>query len=168
MVPGVALRPLTVADAEVMSHVLADPTLYEFTGSGPASVEELKRRYAIQTAAILPTAPKRINLVVVLEPGYTPIGYVQATLPRGQGYAEIAWVIGRKWQGKGYATRAVRLLVEHLEQRGVQALVAHIHPCHDASQAIARSLGMHRTDTVVDGEQRWQRCLENNKPLPAN
>ncbi|SEA73640.1 hypothetical protein SAMN02910418_02284 [Bowdeniella nasicola] len=49
MVPGVALRPLTVGDAEVMSHVLADPTLYEFTGGGPASVEELKRRYAIQT-----------------------------------------------------------------------------------------------------------------------
>lgn len=47
MVPAVALRPLTVGDAEVMSHVLADPTPYEFTGGGPLSVEELKRRYAV-------------------------------------------------------------------------------------------------------------------------
>ncbi|WP_250506419.1 hypothetical protein [Bowdeniella massiliensis] len=75
----------------------ADPTLYEFTGGGPASVEELKRRYAIQTRGnSADGAEEWINLVVVLEPGYTPIGYVQATLPRGRGYAEIAWVIGRK------------------------------------------------------------------------
>ena len=30
-----------------------------------------------------------------------------------------------------------------------------IHPEHEASQRIARHLGMEPTDTVVDGEVRW-------------
>lgn len=141
-----------------MSSVLADPTLYEFIGGEPPSVSELERRYTVQTRGRSADGSEEwVNLVVVLGPRREPIGYVQGTIPRQGEPTEIAWVVGRAWQGKGYATRAAQLLVEYLEDRGVRDLVAHIHPGHTASQVIARKLGLHPTETMVDGESRWER-----------
>lgn len=141
-----------------MASVLADPTLYEFIGGEAPNVMELERRYTVQTRGQSADGSEEwINLVVVLVPGGEPIGYVQATIPRGGEPTEIAWVIGRAWQGRGYATHAAQLLVEYLEERSVSDLVAHIHPSHTASQVIARKLGLYPTDTIVDGETRWQR-----------
>ena len=44
------LCPLTVADAAEMVEVLADPTLYAFTGGEPPTLAELEQRYARQVA----------------------------------------------------------------------------------------------------------------------
>ena len=52
-----------------------------------------------------------------------PIGYVQATTPTGGGATEIAWVIGRSWQGLGHAKQAARLLVADLADHGVHSVV---------------------------------------------
>ena len=87
------------------------------------------------------------------------MGYVQATVPLDGSPAEIAWVVGAPWQGRGYAARAAALLIEELRQKGVSRVLAHIHPEHEASQRIARHLGMEPTDTVVDGEVRWSGSL---------
>ncbi len=71
------------------------------------------------------------------------------------GCAEIAWVIGHPWQGRGYAKRAAELLVAELVDCGVCRVAAHIHPDHVASQRIALHLEMVASDAVVDGETRW-------------
>lgn len=155
------LRPLVVADAEVMAHVLADPSLYEFTGGEPPTREELARRYAIQVRGRSADGSERwINSIIVL--GTEPIGFVQATIPVNGGPAEIAWVVGRRWQGRGHAGRAAQLLVDDLAGQGIVCVVAHIHPGHHASQRIAAGLGLNPTTTVVDGEVRW------TGPLPRS
>lgn len=155
------LRPLTVDDADVMSSVLSDPSLYEFNGGEPATRAELTRRYAVQTRGHSPDASQRwVNLVVVLgvvsQPAANqPIGYVQATIPVNGDATEVAWVIGTPWQGHGYATRAARLLLADLAQQGIGSVVAHIHPSHTASRRIATHLGMAPTTIIVEGETRW-------------
>jgi RimJ/RimL family protein N-acetyltransferase len=68
----------------------------------------------------------------------------------------VAWVIGTAYQGCGYAREAASLMVTRLRDDGVQHVVAHVHPEHRASQAVARAIGLRPTDTVVDGETRWQ------------
>lgn len=167
MSADIGLRPLTVADVEAMAVVLADQSLYEFTGGEPPSVDELRRRYAVQTRGHSSDGSEDwVNLIVALQPGDEPIGYVQATVPREGGPAEIAWVIGRPWQGNGYATRAGHLLIAHLEERGVADMMAHIHPGHHASQRVANALGFTPTDVVVDGEVRWVR-LDGRAATPA-
>jgi RimJ/RimL family protein N-acetyltransferase len=40
-------------------------------------------------------------------------------------------------------------------RHGVEALVAHVHPTHEASVRVARYLGLTPTDLVEDGEIRW-------------
>lgn len=140
-----------------MSQVLADPSLYEFTGGEPPSPEELARRYEAQTRGRSSDGSQEwINLIVTLGPDQ-PIGYVQATVPTDGGPTEIAWVIGAAWQGRGHARAAVRLLVDDLAGRGIEHLVAHIHPDHIASQRIAAAMGLEPTDVIEDGEVRWER-----------
>lgn len=148
------LRPLSVEDAAAMTVVLADASLYRFTGGSPPTEEELNRRYSAQARGTSPDGSEIwINRVVTL--GCKPIGYVQATVSGDGDVAEIAWVIGVPWQNHGYAKRAIRLLLDELAGRGVSFLVAHVHPDHVASQRVAESIGLIVTDETNDGEVRW-------------
>jgi uncharacterized protein (DUF1684 family) len=150
----VDLTPLTVDHAAAMVAVLSDPSLYEFTGGAPPTLDELTARYARQTVGHSPDGSEQWrNWVVLLDSA--PVGYVQATVVGDS--AEVAWVIAPAAQGRGVATRASREMVERLTALGVRRLVAHVHPDHVASARVAERLGLRRTDVVEDGEVRWVR-----------
>ncbi|MFD5330016.1 GNAT family N-acetyltransferase, partial [Streptomyces sp. NPDC127092] len=119
--------------------------------------EELRQRYAILARGRSEDgAEDWANWIVVLEPEGRPVGYVQATIPVSGQPAEIAWVMGAPWQRNGYASAAAALLLAELAEMGVKQVIAHIHPDHGASAAVARRIGMSPTDEVVDGEVRWE------------
>ena len=148
------LEPLTVEHAPSMLAVLAEPSLYEFTGGSPPTQAELSARYARQSTGSSPDGSQRwLNWVVLL--GEKPIGYVQATVVRTE--AEIAWVISPAHQGRGLATEAATTMVDWLLAEGVTRLVGHVHPDHAASATVCERLGLRRTDVVEDGEVRWVR-----------
>lgn len=152
----IRLRPLRVDDAAEMARVLADPDLYTFIGGEPPTEEDLTAQYGVQARGWPPDRSEQwINDLIVLEPAGEAVGYVQATVPQDGGPAEIAWVVGAPWQGRGFATTATRLLLERLAGLGVGEVIAHIHPEHAASNAVARRCGLRPTDEVVDGEVRW-------------
>jgi RimJ/RimL family protein N-acetyltransferase len=90
-----------------------------------------------------------------------PVGTVQATIGRrDRGWtAEIAWVVGLRWQGQGYATEAARALVAWLGRHDVHEIVAHIHPDHLASAGVAAQAGLRPTGDQVEGEQVWRRAV---------
>jgi len=156
------LRPLRVADAEELAGVLGDPALHEFTGGRPATLEELRGRYAAMLAG--PGRPGELwrNWVVRRRADSAAVGTVQATLTRhGDGWAaEVAWVVGVPWQGRGYAVEAARALVAWLEEAGVGEIVAHIHPAHAASARVAAGAGLVPTADEVDGERVWRARAE--------
>ncbi|MEV4969939.1 GNAT family N-acetyltransferase [Streptomyces scopuliridis] len=165
-----ALLPLRVAHAEEMAAVLADPALYAYTGGTPPTVEELRSRYARQVAGSPDPEVVWCNWVIGVreetrggrrsaESFAGPLaGYVQATIgPDGDGRtAEIAWVVGTARQGRGIATEAARGLVRWLKEQGVRTLVAHVHPDHRASAAVAKAIGLAPTGERHDGEVRWR------------
>jgi RimJ/RimL family protein N-acetyltransferase len=155
------LVPLRVADADEMVGVLADPSLYLFIGGRPPSRDELVDRYAEQVVGrSADGAELWSNWVVRERPGGAATGFVQATITGDDGVriAEVAWVIGVPWQGHGYATEAAGGLVHWLDAAGVRDIVAHVHPDHAASTAVAARIGLEPTDVVVDGERRWRRA----------
>lgn len=163
MTHSLSLRPLRVDDSEAMVAVLADPDLYTYTGGEPLGEEELHQRYRILIRGhSADGAEQWANWIVVLEPEARPIGYVQATIPVGEGPAQVAWLIGTPWQGRGLAKEAARRLAAELRERGVRRLVADVHPEHTASQRVAAAIGLEPTDEIVDGEVRWAGSLDDD------
>ena len=70
--------------------------------------------------------------------------------------AEIAWVVGAAWQGRGIGGEAARGLVGWLRQLPVRTITAYIHPDHHASAGVARTAGLAPAAHRRDGEVRWQ------------
>lgn len=153
------MSPLGVEDADEMFAVLNDQALHEFTGGEPATLDELRGRYAALVAGSGSPSEEWFNWIVRRHTDGAAIGYVQATVHRDRAY--IAWVIGTPWQRNGYATEAARALVDWLTGGGTSVIVANIHPRHVASQRVAASVGLHPTDEIDDGEVVW-----TNAPTP--
>lgn len=149
------LVPLTVEAAADMVPVLASPSLYEHIGGSPPSLSELTTRYERQVAGPGTAHEAWLNWIVRDEDG--AVGYVQATV-RHRGHeveAEVAWVVRPEAQGRGVATDAASVMIEHLLAHGVSNVTAKIADANAASTSVARRLGMHRTDVERDGEQVW-------------
>lgn len=155
------LLPLLVEHAEEMATVLSDPTLHTFTGGTPDTPQALRSRYQRMTAGSPDPAISWLNWVIRLRDDNCLTGTVQATIgPSRHGtVAEIAWVVGTPWQQRGIATEAVHGLVDWLSQQPIPTIIAHIHPDHRASAAVAAAAGLTPTDESHDGEIRWRRSL---------
>ncbi len=155
----IVLEPLRVEHADELAPVLDDPSLHEFVGGRPASVEELRARFARQVTGRSPDGLDRwLNWVVRLREAGAPVGTVQATVTPVQDgeRADLAWVIAPGHQGQGLAKEAAGLVARWLREQGIEPLGARIHPGHAASIAVARSIGLAPTSTIVDGEIQWQ------------
>ncbi|MET9265812.1 GNAT family N-acetyltransferase [Amycolatopsis sp. NPDC004079] len=151
------LLPLSVSHAEEMASVLSDPALHTYIGGAPDSLAALRSRYRRMTAGSPDPAVSWLNWVIqVRDSGLA--GTVQATVSGS--VAEIAWVVGTPWQGRGIATEAARGLVGWLLSQPVDAIIAHIHPENRASAAVAAAAGLTATDEWQDGEIRWCRTAQ--------
>jgi RimJ/RimL family protein N-acetyltransferase len=155
----VVLEPLQVAHAAELAPPLDDISLHAFIGGAPATEAELVERFRRQVPGWSPDRSERwLNWVVRRRADDQVVGTVQATVTSLDGNltAEVAWVVATAYQGQGHAKDAASAMAQWLRSRGVRVLVAHIHPDHPASQAVARGLGLTRTGTWYDGEERWQ------------
>ncbi|KUN18309.1 GCN5 family acetyltransferase [Streptomyces corchorusii] len=155
------LLPLRVEHAEEMAAVLSDPALHTFIGGTPDTPGALRSRYQRLAAGSPDPTVSWLNWVIRLRAESCLTGTVQATVsPSGQGpVAEIAWVVGTPWQGRGIATEAARELVDWLGSQPVHTVIAHIHPKHRASAAVAAAAGLSPTDAWHDGEITWRRSV---------
>jgi RimJ/RimL family protein N-acetyltransferase len=137
-----------------MVEVLADLELYTFTGGEPPGLEELEMRYLSQVSGPSKGDEFWHNWIIRLAESGTAVGFTQATVAGS--VAEVAWVVGLRWQSRGYAAEAAAEMCWWLLGNGVDVLTAHIHPEHEASAGVARSIGLIRTDEIDDeGEVVW-------------
>ncbi|MFF0157503.1 GNAT family N-acetyltransferase [Streptomyces sp. NPDC005263] len=165
--PRLSLLPLRVEHAEEMAAVLGDPALHTFIGGTPYSPEALRTRYERLVAGSPDPDVRWCNWVLRPRAENCLVGTVQATITRGRAgpgrdtagpghTAEIAWMVGTPWQGRGFASEAARALVEWLGKRSVRTVIAHIHPEHLASASVATAAGLAPTAEEQDGERRWR------------
>jgi enoyl-CoA hydratase/carnithine racemase len=152
------LEPLRVEHADELAPVLDDQKLHEFIGGRPATAEELRARFARQTAGSPDRREQWLNWVARIRTTGEVVGTAQATV-RGHAAnatADLAWVIGTGYQRQGLAKEAAGVVAAWLREQGIERLGARIHPDHQASSAVARSIGLVPTPTIVDGEIQWQ------------
>ena len=153
------LEPLRVEHADEAAPLFDDERLHAFTGGTPAGADDLRARYARQAVGRSPDGAQAwLNWMARDHGTGRLVGTVQATVDRGGDgglRGELAWVVGTDHQGRGYAREAAGAVAGWLGERDVRELLAHVHPDHGASAAVARAVGMAATDVVVDGEVRW-------------
>jgi RimJ/RimL family protein N-acetyltransferase len=151
------LEPLRVEHATEMASLLDDQRLHEFTGGRPSTLPELRARYARQVVGWSPDGRRRwLNWIARGRADGLAVGFVQATVnvdPPAS--AELAWTIAVAFQRRGYAREATGAVADWLRDHGVRMLSAHIRPGHEASEGVARALGLTATDQLVDGELLW-------------
>jgi RimJ/RimL family protein N-acetyltransferase len=192
------LEPLTVSHGARMVGVLADSSIYRFTGGEAPTALTLARRYRAQVIGhSADGCTGWLNWIVTLAATSAPIGFVQATLTersltershtqrsltershtershtershtershtewsltqRSQVVADLAWVVTPAHQGRGLASEAAIAMTVWLADHGVDRFAANIHPQNEASAAVARTVGLHPTSAIVDGEVRWE------------
>jgi RimJ/RimL family protein N-acetyltransferase len=149
------LTPLRVSDAEAMTAVLSDREVYRFMGGDPPTVEQLEARYRAQIAGSPRPSEVWHNWIVRLAASDAAAGYVQATVTGD--HADVAWVIGIRWQGQHIAREAAMAMCRWLSNSGIRLITAHIHPDHAASCAVAAACGLGPTDVLDDdGEVVWE------------
>ena len=157
------LEPLSAAHADEMAPLLADPSIYGFTGGEAPTLDELRDRYRRQEKRRSPDGVERwLNWILRRREDGLAMGFVQSTVSDDPPApapvtAVLAWVLGVDFQGAGYAREAAAAVVACLEDAGVRRFVAYIHPAHTASMSVARALGMVAGDERVDGEVVWER-----------
>ncbi|MFD5144376.1 GNAT family N-acetyltransferase [Streptomyces sp. NPDC058401] len=155
-IPGrrLTLLPLRAEHAGEMAAVLSDPALYSFIGGEPPTAGALRARYERMAAGSPDPGVTWRNWVIRLDAEDCLTGTVQATVTGD--VAEIAWIVGTPWQRRGIAHEAARAMTGWLSRSGVRTVVAHVHPDHTASAAVAEGLGLAPTDRWQDGEVRWE------------
>jgi RimJ/RimL family protein N-acetyltransferase len=149
------LEPLRPEHADEMVAVLDDPELHRWTGGEPLGLEQLQQRYRAQARGRSADGSQRwLNWILRERATGRAAGYVQATVEGGS--ADVAWVVGREFQERGYAREAAAAMVAWLREDGVGAVSAHIHPDNVASQRVASAIGLAPTTALRDGEVRWE------------
>ena len=156
--PRLRLEPLRVGHADELVDVLADDELHTYIGGAPARLEQLRGRFDLKSHGVSADGLQTwLNWVLRAADTSSAVGFVQATIsPSDTGpVAELAWVVGVEHQRQGLASEAGAAVAAWLAERDVRRLLAHVHPANVASQVVARRLGLHPTETVVDGETEW-------------
>ena len=122
------LDPITTDDVDALFPVLDDPRLHTYIGGSPMNRDALA---------------KWIEFVT---PGHSPNG------------DEIwcNWVVRRREDGQVIGTAQAAALAWWAKAHGMVWLRAAIHPEHEASAAVAGSIGMAPTPETLDGEVVWR------------
>lgn len=87
----------------------------------------------------------------ICHPQYGVIGGTSFTLaPSAQAFdhpdqmtAVFSYWLGQDYQGKGYASTAVQLLLKALREQGIKRFLAQVRPANIASQKLLARLGFH-------------------------
>ena len=109
--------------------------------------------------------PWRLGFAIVLEETTLVVGMCGFKgPPDSDGMAEIAYGIAPAWQGKGFATRAAKELIEFARRSGLVAtLRAHTLPEPNASTRVLEKCAFQHTGEVTDPADglvwRWERKL---------
>lgn len=150
-----SLQPLRPADAEDLFGIMCDPAIGAPMGElPPKSAAVMRKRIEEWMRGPGPGKDERwLNWLVRTQDG-SPVAHLGATVQGS--LAWLAWIVTVEQQRRGYATEAAHAIMGHLATSGVRTFAASIPEGHEASEGVARHLGLLATDQTVHGERVWR------------
>ncbi len=159
----VAIRPYSDGDLWILQRTLGDPTQMVHL-NGPESPETIGKRHKLFLALSAdPSEGCMYTIIVGAE--NTPagnVGYWEREEDGQKGW-ETGWFVLPEFQGKGIATAATRLLVDHVAKLNRRFLFAFPSVDNVQSNAICRKLGF-----TLTGETESEYPPKSAKLLRVN
>ena len=134
-------EPLAAAHAVALFPALGDPRVTEHIGGVPRTQEEMTSAFARMAAGppASRTSERWVNFAVRLAFSEDYIGRIEATCYGT--WAEVAYVFGAAWWGKGYACEAMRWFQGYLMSTyGIAEFWAAVGPGNARSVALLARL----------------------------
>jgi [ribosomal protein S5]-alanine N-acetyltransferase len=132
------LRALAATDTAFITELIADERVRQFLG-GPVPVE---RREAVANGYIC-VAPDKATWLVETKDSSQPIGLVFISKHKDGADFELSYMFSPNVWGMGYATEAVRRLLDHaICEMGIVRVIAETQAANQASRALLERLGM--------------------------
>ena len=151
-----SFEPLSVAHAAPLHAALSTPLVYEHLGGeAPPTVDELAADFAHRIAGPPADRPDEqwLNYAIALERagGKDYIGRLEASL-YGGGWGEVAYLLGPRYWGLGYASEAMQWWHRALRAAGARELWAAVTPANVRSLKLLSRLGYEEV-AVADARQ---------------
>lgn len=150
--PRLVLEPLTMAHAEELFEVVADPRLYTYIPRDPpVGLAEVQARFARIAVRCAPCRSEQwLNWVVRF--GGKAVGRVEATV-RDDRSAYLAYELAPALWGRGLATEACTAAVDALfAEFSIDRVIAEVDTRNAASIRLLERLGFQRTGTRQDAD----------------
>lgn len=159
----VSLRPYAEGDMWVLERTLGEPSQMVHL-NGPESPEALKKRHG-RFLALSADPSVGCMFTITVGPERTAAGCVGfwETERDGQKEWETGWFVVPEHQGKGIATAATRLLIDHVAELGRRFLFAFPSVNNGPSNAVCRKLGF-----TLTGEEESDYPPESGRLLRVN
>jgi RimJ/RimL family protein N-acetyltransferase len=128
--------------ADEVEHALCEPSVYEFIDGSCPDLSDLRSAFQrMEAGAPADRSPEKwLNFLVRLRHSGEAIGRVEATVI--EDYAEIAYLLGPVYWGRGFGTEAVMWLHQHLSEGfGVAKFWATVQPRNVRSIGLLRKAG---------------------------
>lgn len=141
--PIVTLEPRTMAHAEELFPVLAEPALYEFIDEAPPeSVAALRQKLARSESRRSPDGSEHWLNWVVRDESRNIAGYVQATVAANL-ETNLAYAIGSAFWGRGIASEAVAQMLQLVSaEHAVKQFFVVADRRNEKSIRLAKRLGL--------------------------
>ena len=147
LTPRLRGEPVMRAHAAFMAGLLADELVYQFLESGPPSRDTLENQYQFLEAGTNPDRTEYWLTWILFCDETSAVGFVQATI-RDDKTADVSYVLGSAYQGRGYAREAVSALLDLLfREFPVVTAIAEIDARNVRSVSLVRHLGFVHSGT---------------------
>lgn len=133
------LLPLAADDAELLLPVYADPEVTEYFEDKVTDIDGVRGAVKQRLDRDVPVGMG----TWLIQCDDTVVGHAHLwAAKRPAGIVEVGWTIGKAHWGKGIATEAARMVIDHGFRRlGVPAIFAIVHQNNAASMRVAEKLG---------------------------
>ena len=143
------LEPVLPVHAEEMTKVLSSQALYNFVPQDPPVLEKLQRTYEIWSRRISPEKDELwLNWVARCKETNQLIGHFQAGY-KGPEEASIAYTVGVPFQRKGFATEALQIILNFLQESlAARTVKAWIDTRNTPSIDLVKKLNMEQIEFI--------------------
>ena len=135
---------MELADLDAFAAIYADPEVVRFIGDGTTATREETAEWLDRTIDRNEQGGWDMRSVLLAEGGEL-LGRCGIAVREidGRTERELGYLLGRAYQGRGYATEAATAMRDHaLGMLGLGRLIALIQNENEASERVARKLGM--------------------------